>query len=314
MNQGPSNTKYHALTRALLATLPLLLPLACGPVDVEPEASALAQGKQAEETENGLSFNGLSFNGLSFNGLSFNGLSFNGLPPASFNDWFQASPSMANLVMRYVIHCAVPAGETRAYTVPFTGQQFTWSGGLGLAPGWASGSPATEAEEQVVSACLAAHANRLTVSVPISVLGRGATGVPIPFTEQELATHSRRESCFFGNAFRGQGLFVAAEREPLGPGESSSRACGGLLYGGGEGSSSCAPMVYAGACTSQCDLDSSGTYFVACRRNGITYRPLTTRLRPTSINSCGDGVCQATEKCGTSSRHDSCGLDCGQCP
>ncbi|MFP2932756.1 hypothetical protein ACLESO_47940 [Pyxidicoccus sp. 3LG] len=314
MNTRRFDSKCHATTCALLATLSLLATTGCGPADSEALAPPLARQEQSERADNGLSFNGLSFNGLSFNGLSFNGLSFDGATPDSFNTWFQANPAQANVVMHYVVRCAVPANQTRSYLAPFNGQRYTWAGGLGLAPGWAAGNAATEAEEQVVSACLAAHANRLNTCVPISVLGQDAAGTPISFTAQELASYSRKEACFFGNAFRGEGLFVAHERTPLGPSESTSRACGGLLDGGGEAATPCAPMTYAGACTSQCDLDPTGTWFVACRRNGITYRPLTTRLQPESIHTCGDGVCQATERCGTSNRYDSCGLDCGPCP
>ncbi|NMO17168.1 hypothetical protein HPC49_44795 [Pyxidicoccus fallax] len=263
---------------------------------------------------NGLSFNGLSFNGLSFNGLSFNGLSFNGLSTSAFNTWFQSHPAQADLVMRYVVRCAVPEGETRAYTAPSTGQQYTWTGGLGLAPSWASGTPATELEQQVVSACLAAHTNRLGQSVSVSILGRDAPGAAIPFTAEELSSHSRREACFFGNLFSGQGVFVGAEREPLGPNESTSRACGALLHEGSEAKVPCAPMVHAGSCASLCQLDPTGQFFTSCTHNGVTWpRPLTTRLSLADIHKCGDTRCQATERCGTSFRYDSCGLDCGAC-
>ena len=309
-------TKRRSLTTALVATALLRVTAACGPVDEGPLPPALTTQEQAEESDNGLSFNGLSFNGLSFNGLSFNGLSFNGLSTSEFNTWFQSQPVLASEVMRYLVRCAVPSGETRSYTAPSTGQQYTWTGGLGLAPSWAQGSAPTAHEQQVVSACLAAHTNRLSQVVPISVLGMKASGEPILFTSQELSDDSRRESCFFGNLFPGEGLFVGAEREPLGPSESTSRACGGMLNGGSEASVPCAPMVFVGACTSFCALDPARPHsFQSCTYNGVTYHwPITTRLRLSDINKCGDGICQATERCGTSYRHDSCGLDCGGCP
>jgi hypothetical protein len=309
-------TKCQVLTTALVATTLLGVTTACGPVEEGPLPPPRTQQEQAVESDNGLSFNGLSFNGLSFNGLSFNGLSFNGLSTSAFNTWFQSNPALASEVMRYVVRCAVPAGQTRAYTAPSTGQQYTWSGGLGLAPSWASGAAATEEEEQVVSACLAAHANRLGETVSISVLGRNAAGSPIPYTSQELSAHSRREACFFGNLFNGEGLFVGAEREPMGPSESSSRACAGLFYNGSETTAPCAPMVYVGACTSVCTLDPAQPhYFQSCRPNGVTYhRPITTRLRVEDIHKCGDTTCQSSERCGTSYQYDNCGLDCGACP
>jgi hypothetical protein len=303
------------LKRKCRALIPVLLLIAgCGPVEEEAPLS-LGRREQAQEDLNGLSFNGLSFNGLSFNGLSFNGLSFDGMSTGSFNTWFQSNPAMANQVMRYVVRCAVPGGQTRAYTDPSTGQAYTWSGALGLAPGWATGHTATLYEQQAVSACLAAHANRLGEEVSISVLGRDGPGAAIPYSTAELTSHARREACFFGNLFTGQGIFVGAEREPLGPTESTSRACGPLLNGGSEAAAPCAPLVYAGACATYCTLHSSGLYFESCTYNGITYhRPLTTRLRVEDVHTCGDAVCQATERCGTSTRYDNCGLDCRSCP
>ncbi|MFP2910141.1 hypothetical protein ACLESD_34910 [Pyxidicoccus sp. 3LFB2] len=299
--------KCHVLITALLFTS------GCGAVEEEVSAPPLTLVEQSELSDNGLSFNGLSFNGLSFNGLSFNGLSFNGLSTSSFHSWFQQDPAMANGVMHYLVRCAVPAGQTRTYTAS-TGQQYTWAGGLGLAPGWAAGAAPTPQEQQVVSACLAAHANRLGAEVSISVLGRNAQDVDIPYTAAELGSHARRESCFFGNVFTGQGLFVGADRDPLGASESTSRACGGLLHGGTETAAPCSPMVHVGACMTYCTLDSSGTFFTECTYNGTTYRPLTTRLRVADVHQCGDTKCQATERCGTSFRHDNCGLDCGPCP
>jgi hypothetical protein len=277
----------------------------CGPVDDSSTASTSGQREQAQESDNGLSFNGLSFNGLSFNGLSFNGLSFNGLSTGDFNNWFRSDPAAADVVMRYVVRCAVPAGQTRSYTPPSSSTTYTWQGGLGLAPGWASGSSATLAEQQVVSACLAAHANRLGAAVPISVQGRDAAGNAIPFTPAELAEYSRREACFFGNLFNGDGIFVAAGQDPLAPGESTSRACGGLLPGDTGASVPCAPMVYAGSCAERCTPSADGTSYTRCTWNGVTYtRPINTRLRPRDIAVCGDGACQVSETCGT------CGSDC----
>jgi hypothetical protein len=294
----------------LTLTAMMWASVGCGPVGEDSLADVTGQVEGAQQSDNGLSFNGLSFNGLSFNGLSFNGLSFNGLSTSAFNNWFKADPSMADQVMRYVVRCALPAGQTLTYTPPSSSTTYTWGGGLGLAPAWASGGSATLAEQQVVSACLAAHANRLGAAVPISVLGRDAAGTPIAFTSAELAEFSRPESCFFGNLFNGEGVFVAAGPMPLGPSESTSRACGGLLNGGTEASAPCAPMTYVGSCAARCTPSADGTSYTSCTWNGVTYtRPVTTRLRPRDIAVCGDGQRQASETCGTTSRYDSCGLD-----
>ncbi|HSP78069.1 MAG TPA: hypothetical protein VLQ93_06045, partial [Myxococcaceae bacterium] len=153
---------------------------------------------------NGLSLNGLSLNGLSLNGLSLNGLSLNGLSTQEFSEWFNQDASAHEQLMRYMVLCAVPAGESRTYTNPATGLTHAWEGSLGLAPDWAGGTPATELEQQVVSGCLAAHANSYGLHVSISVLGRGADGVGIPLAPGELDTYAVKESCFFGNVFQGE--------------------------------------------------------------------------------------------------------------
>src|SRR5512143_114790 len=130
--------------------------------------------EQAIREDNGLSLNGLSLNGLSLNGLSLNGLSLNGLSTTDFSNWFNSDPAGNEQLMRYIVLCAVPEGESRSFRNPTTGVLYTWSGWMGLAPSWSSGAPATVVEQQIVSACLAAHANNYGVHVPISLLGSSA--------------------------------------------------------------------------------------------------------------------------------------------
>jgi hypothetical protein len=60
-------------------------------------------------------------------------------------------------------------------------------------------------------------------------------------------------------------------------------------------------------------LDATGTYYTSCTRNGVTYRPITSRIRTQDIVTCGDGICQATESCGNTNAASSCGVDCGSC-
>ncbi|WP_241759066.1 hypothetical protein [Pyxidicoccus parkwayensis] len=303
-----------------------------------PEVLAsTASTAQALNSDNGFSVNGLSFNGLSFNGLSFNGLSFNGLSSSAFANWFHQDPALAQMVMRYVVRCAVPAGQTRTYTDASTGQQYTWTGGLGLAPSWAAGAPATLTEQQVVSACLAAHANKYGQHVPISVQGKRADGSRIPVTDEELKQYQWRESCFFGNLFTGEGVYVGRDKGRLKPRESSSRACSVVASRGdkedevaealgSEDESSddssedlelnrrrCTPLGYVGRCARHCVLDASKDFYAACTWNGVTYPALTTRLDKRSLYKCGDGICQPTESCGTKNDYLTCKDDCGTC-
>jgi hypothetical protein len=195
-----------------------------------------------------------------------------------------------------------------------TGQLYSWSGNLGLAPGWASGRVATVAEQQVVSACLAAHVNKYGVHIPLSVLGRNASGQLITFTSSELVTFSRKEACFFGNLFTNEGIYVGNDRGNLSARESSARACSISSNADSVRTTDCAPLMYAGSCTTYCTLDATKTYYTSCTYNGVTYRPITTRLREEDIYLCGDGTCQMTESCGTANQYNNCLLDCGSCP
>jgi hypothetical protein len=228
-----------SVTSRLGVTLSLGVLLAalagCGSVEEADADASLApsletradQGLESDNglMANGLSANGLSANGLSANGLALNGLSANGLTHESFTAWFTQAPSHADRVMRYIVRCAVPAGQIRTYTDPQTQQTFTWEGGLGLAPDWAGGQPASVVEQQVITACLAAHTNKFGLSVSISILGRGANDQAIPFTEAELHEYSRKEACFFGNLFNGEGIYFGTDGPRLRDHESSSRAC-----------------------------------------------------------------------------------------
>ncbi|NOK20231.1 hypothetical protein [Corallococcus carmarthensis] len=292
-----------------------VLGAGCSPGAKEPEsADPLATQEQAALSYNRLSANGLSFNGLSFNGLSFNGLSFNGLSSAAFASWFGANPVLADEVMRYVVRCAVPAGQTRTFTEAPANTVHTWTGLLGLAPGWSGGAPATVTEQQVVSACLAAHANPFGVSVPISVQGRDAQGQEIPSSPEELASFARPESCFFGNLFQGQGLYAGSQNPPLDATQSTTRACA-VVDGSGMPRMTCAPVVYVGSCSAACVPDgTAGVAFASCTAGGVTFQPLTTRVRDVDLAVCGDGICQVTESCGASNTYNACAADCGACP
>jgi GLTT repeat (6 copies) len=239
---------------------------------------------------NGLSANGLSANGLSANGLSANGLSANGLSTSVFAAWFSNDPARADMVMRYVVRCAVPAGQARTYTHVSTGQSYTWNGGLGLAPGWASGAPANLAEQQVITACLMAHVNRYGLSIPISVLGRDAEGAVIPFTRNELETYSAREACFFGNLFTQEGLFFGVDRHVTDESQYLTRACAGMQDAGGNPNTRCQPLLYIGGCKQSCWAEQKSPFYSVCARNGLLYRPLTTRMRQSDYDELFAGI------------------------
>jgi hypothetical protein len=273
----------------------------------------MAQQAQELIEENGLATNGLATNGLATNGLATNGLATNGLSSSTFSSWFSAAPAQRAQLMKYLIGCAVPEGQVRTYTDPDTGTSYLWAGKLGLASNWGSGQPATEQEEQIISACLAAHANPYGLRVGFSILGLGAEGGEIPYTTQELGDYGIREACFFGNLFRGQGLYAGNDHTQLDSSKSTNRGCGLSGIASGE-NPTCPAIVRVGTCDSaQCVPDPTGTYYTRCTYNGVSYRPVTTRLQLSSVNTCGDGICQVSEHCGVGKSADNCS-DCGACP
>ena len=86
---------------------------------------------------------------------------------------------------------------------------------------------------------------------------------------------------------------------------SSFTSVASLKRGGG--------WVKSCSCKSFCTLDPSKKFYTQCTYNGVTYLPITTRILPTDVYSCGDGVCQFTESCGTGGTYDNCFVDCGTC-
>jgi hypothetical protein len=283
----------------------------CGP----EVAGELASGadQQALSGDNGFSPNGLSQNGLSENGLSQNGLSQNGLSQNGFSTWFNVDASMGDMVMRYLVKCAVASGQSRTWRNPATGVSYTWPGELGLAPSWAGGTPATVVEQQVITACLAAHVNKYGRSVPISVNGRTATNQNIPHSSTELTDYPQEEGAFFGNLFNGEGVFVCQKHATFTAAQSSVRACAFDTSVKGP-STQCANMVNTGNCADFCIWKGNMTAWQACNWNGLNYQPITTRIRAQDLYTCGDGICQVSERCGTGTTAGSCMADCGKCP
>jgi hypothetical protein len=259
-----------------------------------------------------LPVDGESMNGLPPNYLGINGLHPGALSTGEFQRWFAYDPATANVLMRYLVRCALPAGT--ALSLDYNGLTYIWYGSLGLAPVWTSGAPIPEVEQQLVSGCLAAHTNKYHMKVPISVLGRYSSGDTIPLGVGELDTYSITEGCFFGNVFKKQGLFSGNDRPmSLTDAESSLRACA-MADRTGTASSYCPPIVFAGNCSDVCQKDATGIFYESCTVNGVSYRPLTTRILPSFQYTCGDGICQQTESCGIGISWNSCALDCGPCP
>jgi hypothetical protein len=319
-NRGPRLAR-RVFTVPLTTLLLGLLAGGCGEPSLEeanaspqPGDSAAALGpghavSRALTGANGMGTNGMGTNGMGTNGLSTSGLIINAMNQSAFITWFNQDPALADTVMRYVVACGVSDGSSRVWTNPTTGIRYIWNGAFGLTPGWASGQPANETEQQLITACMAAHTNKYGLQVPISVLGRDAQGTPIPVGLLEFATFAQREACFFGNIFQGEGVYAGSDAL-LANAISSVRACGLETPGTGD---KCLPIRHVQPCSQICTPDLQNSAYASCTYNGKSYRAITTRIRILDLNICGDGVCQISESCGTGLTPDSC-MDCGPCP
>jgi hypothetical protein len=153
-------------------------------------------------SSNGLSSNGLSSNGLSSNGLSSNGLSSNGLVMTALRDQ-SGTGDLTRLFFRYLISCALPTGHSVSYTwTDPAGMLHTEinPGGLGLAPNWENGG-ASQADKEIVSACMGARTNAKAIPVPISIRAEGITALAV--SPAERAAYTYGEGAFWGNLFTG---------------------------------------------------------------------------------------------------------------
>jgi hypothetical protein len=267
---------------------------------------------------NGINTNGINTNGINTNGINTNGINTNGLAPgagtsglatgglaeatfasAEFQAWFAASPSYADMVMRYVVACAAPGGTTKTFT--YEGTTYTWTGSLGVAPAWSAGEAIGAAEQELVSACLAAHTNGLGQHVTLSVRGYHANGQPLETTAEEVQGWQFREACFMGNLFDGSGVGVALQPDSLDPLVSTPRGCAAEFGVPG----SCPPMVQVGMCADLCTPGPDGSTYASCTVNGRAYRALQVHLQASDVWRCGDGVCQSLTENATT-----CSADC----
>ena len=295
---------------------------ACG--SAQAPGDDLGQSSSALTSENGLTTNGLTTNGITTNGLTTNGLTTNGLTTnglttaalgsVTFTSWFALNPTYASMVMKYLVRCALPAGRTMSYQFALT--TYSWDGELNLAPAWSMGNPIPVPEQQLVSACMAAHTNKYGTPVGVSVRGYYSNGNYISVSGAEQNAYPNDEGCFFGNLFDGTGVFSAyASDSPLvDPARTSLRAC--AINGGDVGS--CAPMQATGrTCEQLCSGDYSDmshySEYRTCTWRGVSYRPISTRLKSADIATCGNGICEAAERCYDPATGDGCQADCGRC-
>lgn len=319
-------TTHHRLGPTWFVVLAAWLTGGCGSpagrIETAPEPELGPAVAEVVSTNgmsaNGMSANGMSANGMSANGMSANGMSANGLTAAAlgapaFGAWFNEAPATRAVFMKYLVRCAVPSGKPIVWRNPATRTTYVWLGDLGLAPGWTSGKPITTAEEEVLTACLAAHVNAYGLALPIAVEGADANGARTPVAPFELKLFPIREACFFGNLFTGEGVFAGIDHADWGTGVSTLRGCV-FDYAAIGTARDCAPIQVVGVCDQLCQPDATGLGYTTCSAGGKSYRALATRIMTWETSTCGDGRCDAGERCGAGASWDACGTDCGACP
>lgn len=227
---------------------------------------------------NGMVSNGMVSNGLVSNGLVSNGLVSNGLETDMFHAWWASvGDEYAAMVMEYVVACAREAGETLVYESADR-RVHRWRGTLGLAPAWSAGAAMPPSEQELVTACLAAHVHPDGRRSRISVRGFHADGTTIAIDPGEEEAFVRREGAFFGNLVAGTGVFACDDDNDLAGSRTVRRRCAAADVEPGM-AGACAPMVFTGRCADLCSRrDPADVEYETCSWEGIPYRPLTTRL------------------------------------
>ena len=127
-------------------------------------------------------------------------------------------------VLKYIVSCALPAGQQVSVTAQ--GTTYTYDGQLGLAPEWGeAGGSCGESCQGWVSACLLSRVDFLGVSKQISVRGDNP-GLVAPHAER--ITYTSREATYYGNVFVSPQLRYAC----LSPDKTQiPRVCGPSIQG-----------------------------------------------------------------------------------
>ena len=222
------------------------------------DAANRADTEAALATTNGLSMlNGLSMtNGLSMvNGLSGNGLSGNGLLMTALKTGIVTSGSMMNSTsgrntMSYIVRCALPSGHSIS-AKDSGGTSYSFSGAIGVAPEWETGTCNTTCQERMTG-CLLAHVNTSGVHIPIWLDSEGAIGWG------QNSSYPFQEGSFFGNIFVSppKGYFCNGK-------DFSAGTVPGRLGVGQTNAPYFDPFGTPGPCASSCTASSAKTNGVA---------------------------------------------------
>jgi hypothetical protein len=243
-----------ALGRFVLVIAALFASACVAPFDAEQgqdaeDVSAQAAGTSNALTSNALTSNALTSNALTSNALTSNALTSNALTSNALTREALRDPS-ARTLLRYIVGCALPAGDLLALEID--GEPYSFHGELGLAPDWATDGGACDgACRSWISGCVLSRVNYLGESVRISVRGDRAELEP---DKIELRDFTHREATYYGDIFAERPRYYAC----LAPGASSiPRVCGPSLDG--------CVMSIVDHCDVVCDEPDRNGSFPNCR-------------------------------------------------
>jgi hypothetical protein len=235
----------------------LALAVALGGCQAGGDAASPAAESELSTTNglsmlNGLSMtNGLSMvNGLSGNGLSGNGLVMNPLRTGVITGGTFANSSNGRTTLSYIVRCALPSGHSIS-AKDSGGTTYSFSGSIGVAPEWETGTCGTTCQERMTG-CLLAHVNTSGVHIPIWLDSEGAIGWG------QNSSYPFQEGSFFGN------IFVSPPRGYFCNGKDfSAGTVPGRLGVGQSNAPYFDPFGTPGPCASSCATSYSSTNGVA---------------------------------------------------
>ncbi|AUX42798.1 membrane protein [Sorangium cellulosum] len=246
MEHSP-NLAAFVLAVAALSTSACVAPL-------DPEEETEGSASQAIHAHNALTSNALTSNALTSNALTSNALTSNALTSNALTSNALTADALhdpaARTLLRYVVGCALPAGER--FTVDLDGTTFAFHGELGLAQGWGKEGGACDKECRTwVSGCVIARVNYLGERVSISVRGDRAE---LQADKAERREYHTQEATYYGDIFSAEPHYHACLPRHA---WAIPRVCG-------PSTETCAIEI-AGRCDEVCEAPRRDGSFPNCR-------------------------------------------------
>lgn len=273
-SNGAGQGAFGHASRVGVIFAALALPLlGCAGVDDsfdESDDEAIGSTEQALLDDNGWDHNGW----LADNGWS---VAYQGQP----DDWaiaqWGSNTNARNWISgvtrgypnfktaQYLARCALPSGVSLDVTLN-NGNTKTLQGALGLVPTWQTSPMTNNADRQIITSCLLAHANANGTSVQVSFRGNVA---PINHVSaQEHNATPYYEATFYGNIFTDPNRVYVCQGDH-GDNPKTGRSC--------SDSTGTCQIIRTGMCSDVCAPRVNPGYHPSCTGwNANFYYPIST--------------------------------------